>query len=221
MARFIKHVGQDGKGSPVVVVFREVPNDTANALVVRTADLPELFHQDLIKAVESTQGQDSNELGDFLHRQKFHDGTDMLSTIHAKGWLTKVPCKQVLMVPQPGSSINLEDLNRELKQIERNKKPGIPGEPGVATRSGDIANDATPPGGAPGILDDNAIAAKLRNQAMTFEAEAKRLRAEAEELVPSTQPELSTVEMVNEVAEAEVKPKKRGRPKKAIAEVTN
>ena len=28
MARFIKHVGQDGKGAPVVVVFREVPNDS-------------------------------------------------------------------------------------------------------------------------------------------------------------------------------------------------
>lgn len=218
MAKFMKHVGQDGKGSPLVVVFREVPNDEANALVVRTADLPELHHQDLMKAVESTQGQDANNIGDFLHRQKFNDGTDMLATIHAKGWLTKVPCKQVLMIPMPGQSINLEDLNKELKQIERAKKPGIPGKPGVATRSGDIANDATPPGGA-GVLDDDAIASKLRNQAMTFEAEAKRLRAEAEELVPSNQPELSTVDVVNEVAEAT--PKKRGRPKKATAEVTN
>lgn len=221
MAKFMKHVGQDGKGAPIVVVFREVPNDPSSALVVRTSDLPELHHQDLIKAVESQQGQDANDIGDYLHRQKFNDGTDMLATIHAKGWLTKVPCKHVLMVPMPGQSINLEDLNKELKQIERNKLPGIPGQPGVATRSGDIANDASQ-GGSPGVLDDTAIAAKLRNQATTFEAEAKRLRAEAEELIPSgNTPSLSTVDIVNEVAEATATPKKRGRPKKASAEVTN
>jgi len=216
MARFIKHVGQDGKGAPVVVVFREVPNDSENCLIVRTTDLPELHQADLIKAVESVSGQDANDIGDFLHRQKFNDGTDMLSTIHAKGWLTKVPTKHIVMVPSPGNKINLQDLNKELKQINR-PKPGIPGKGGVATRSADIANDSTTPGGNPGVLDDSAIANKLRNQAKTFQAEAKRLLAEAEELVPVGTPvDLSTVEAptVGEVAEASVKPR-RGRPKKA------
>jgi hypothetical protein len=217
MARFIKHVGQDGKGAPVVVVFREVPNDSENCLIVRTTDLPELHQADLIKAVESVQGQDANDIGDFLHRQKFNDGTDMLSTIHAKGWLIKVPTKHIVMIPSPGNKINLEDLNKELKLINR-PKPGIPGKGGVATRSGDIANDASS-GGSPGVLDDDAIAAKLRSQATTFEAEAKRLRAEAEELIPSTStPSLSTVDIVNEVAEASATPKRRGRPKKASVE---
>jgi hypothetical protein len=204
MAKFIKHVGVNNNGKKVVVVFREVPNDQTSALVIPTESLPQLYHDDLMKAIESSHAQDSADPSEFLFRQVFHDGTNMLNTIHQKGWMIKVPAKSIMMVPKPGVEINLVDLNRELSQIERasNAKHGINHG---ATRSGDIANGATP-SNPPGVIDDEALAAKYRAQANTFEAEARHLREEAAKLDPKGSLSVLT-------QDGEVK-KGRGRPAK-------
>lgn len=173
MAQFIKHVGINGQGKKVVVVFREVPGDPESALVIPTESLPPLYHDDLIKAVESTNCQDSSDPSEFLFRQVFNDGTNMLNTIHQRGWMVKVPTKSVVMTPRPGVEINLVDLNRELKQISREQAAA------GTTRSSDIASDSPP-----GVITDEQLAAKYRKQASTFEAEARRLREEAEALDP-------------------------------------
>lgn len=167
MAQFIKHVGVNGQGKKVVVVFREVPGDPESALVIPTEALPPLYHDDLIKAVESHNCQDSKDPSEFLFRQVFNDGTNMLNTIHQRGWMVKVPTKSVVMTPQPGVKINLVDLNRELKQISREQAAAG-------------ANSSSPPG----VITDEQLAAKYRTQANTFEAEARRLREEAEALDP-------------------------------------
>lgn len=173
MAQFIKHVGINGQGKKVVVVFREVPGDAESALVIPTGNLPPLYHDDLIKAVESHNCQDSKDPSEFLFRQVFHDGTNMLNTIHQQGWMVKVPTKSVVMTPSPGVSINLVDLNREMKQISREQAA-------VGTRSSDIGGNSSPPG----VITDEELAAKYRRQANSFEAEARRLREEAEALDP-------------------------------------
>jgi hypothetical protein len=167
MAQFIKHVGVNGQGKKIVVVFREVPGDPESALVIPTGALPPLYHDDLIKAVESHNCQDSKDPSEFLFRQVFNDGTNMLNTIHQRGWMVKVPTKSVVMTPQPGVKINLVDLNRELKQLSREQAAA-----GTNTSS------------PPGVITDEDLAAKYRKQANTFEAEARRLREEAEVLDP-------------------------------------
>ena len=185
MAQFIKHVGKNGQQKKVVVVFREVPGDPDSALVIPTETLPSLYHDDLISAIESTNCQSSTEASDYLYRQVFNDGTNMLNTIHQRGWMVKVPTKSIIMTPQPGVNINLVDLNRELSQINREQAAS-------GTRSGDVAtnkpaNQYTPPSGPPGVIDDVQLASKLRAQANTFEAEVRRLREEAEKLDPKGQ----------------------------------
>lgn len=181
MAKFIKHVGIDGKGKKCVVVFREVPGDSDYCLVVPTENLPSLYHDDLIKAIESTSGQEVLDVGDFLFRQKFHDGSNMLNTIHQNNWMTKVLTKSVMMTPQPGVSINLVELNQQLRLIEK-----------APQQAAEAASGATPPG----VLTDQQIANKMRAQARTFEVEARRLREEADKLDPkeeSSGPTLTTV----------------------------
>jgi len=203
MAKFIKHIGRVGKDSKVVVVFREVPGDPESALVIPTGNLPDLFHDDLIKAIESVSAQDSADPSEFLFRQVFHDGTNMLNTIHQKGWMIKVPTKSIMMTPKPGVEINLVDLNREIKQIQR-------ADAATGTRSSDIANNASSPSSPPGVLDDAALASKFRSQAMTFQAEARRLLEEAEKLDPKG--------MVAQVVNTEAPVKRgRGRPAKVQA----
>jgi hypothetical protein len=194
MPKFIKHVGVDGKGKKCIVVFREVPGDAENALIVLTEALPTQFHDDLIAAIESTTAQESTEVSEFLFRQKFKDGTNMLNTLHQNGWLVKVTTKSVMMTPQPSVSINLAELNSQLRLINQAPKEAQA-----------LADSKNPPG----VLSDKQIADKFRSQARTFEAEAKRLREEAEKLDPKDQAVPNLVTVPDEPAK-----RGRGRPSK-------
>lgn len=205
MSKFIKHVGVDGKGNKCIVVFRELPGDSSSALVVFTSALPANYHDDLLFAVESGTAQDLLDLGDFLFRQSFRDGTNMLNMLHQRGWLTKVSTKAIVMVPRPGVEINLAELNSQLATI--NSKSAAQGR---------TAGTVTESAGPPGVLSDTALAKRLRAQANTFEAEAKRLRKEADELDPQAVPatQLSVVDAEQTV---EKKPKPKAAKKTAAA----
>lgn len=199
MAKFIKHVGVDGKGRKCVVAFREVPGDADNCLIIPTETLPQLYHDDLIQAVESVAAQDTIDVSEYLFRQKFHDGTNMLNTIHQNGWMQKAATKSIMMTPQPGVTINLVDLNKQLRLI--NAAPA---------QAREMAESATPPG----VLSDQQIASKMRTQANTFETEARRLREEADKLDPKPQ-SATTLTMVPPSEEK----RGRGRPPKVKAPV--
>jgi len=209
MAQFIKHVGVNGQGKKCVVVFRELPGDTDSALVIQTESLPTLYHDDLISAIENVNCQDSMEPSEYLFRQSFHDGANMLNTIHQKGWMVKVPTKSVMMTPRPGVSINLVDLNRELTQIKREQNA-------TGTRSNDVVNNATA-ATPPGVITDETLAAKYRSQANGFEVEARKLREEAEKLDPKGAVAVAPVNPIQSTtATSEIK-KGRGRPAKVQA----
>lgn len=101
----------------------------------------------------------------------------MLNTLHQQGWIVKVPTKSILMRPTPGVEINLVDLNKELKQITNQEAvQGVKRAP--------VASPA--PATPPGIISDEQLASKYRAQANTFEAEALKLREEAEKLDPKS-----------------------------------
>ena len=196
MARFIKHVGVDGKGKKCVVAFREVPGDAENCLIIPTENLPPLHHDDLIQAVESNGAQETIDVSDYLFRQKFHDGTNMLNTMHQNGWMIKVPTASVTMTPQPGVTIALVELNKQLRLIST-----------APQQAQEEAASSTPPG----VLTDQQIASKMRAQANTFEKEVIRLREEADKLDPKPQ-KTATLSVVPPVETAEKRG--RGRPPK-------
>jgi hypothetical protein len=209
MAQFIKHVGVNGQGKKCVVVFRELPGDPDSALVIPTEALPQLYHDDLIKAIEHPNCQDLMDTSDYLFRQVFNDGTNMLNTLHQKGWMVKVPTKSVAMTPKPGVVINLVDLNRELKQINN-------AQTAAGTRSSDIANTATAIN-PPGVITDDILASKYRIQANQFETEARRLREEAEKLDPKGAAVVAPVSPMQSTATSEIVKRGRGRPAKVQA----
>jgi hypothetical protein len=210
MAKFIKHVGINGQGKKVIIVFREVPNDPDSALVIPTESLPALYHDDLIRAIESNTAQESNEPSEYLFRQVFHDGTNMLNTVHQRGWMIKVSTKSVVVTPAPGVEINLVDLNRQLSQIKRAEVAQ------GSTRANDIGGNTNSPMSPPGIITDEQLASKYRTQAKTFETEAKRLREEAEKLDP-TRPNVLVLQDQNQ--EAPTIKRGRGRPSKTTAQI--
>ena len=69
MAKEVKHVGKmTNTGDAVAVVFRTVPGESNKALVLQTATLPDIYHDSLMKLIETDQAQEAFELGEFMFR---------------------------------------------------------------------------------------------------------------------------------------------------------
>jgi hypothetical protein len=109
----MKHVGKmKNNAARVAVVYRTLPDESSNALVVGTSGLPDAYHDALMSVIESEAGQQANELADILATRRFPDGDVMLSWLHARGQLKKVPTNLVLMTPNTQTQIPLNDLNK-------------------------------------------------------------------------------------------------------------
>lgn len=180
MPEFIKHVGQiNNTGKKCVVVFREIPGEENSCLVVETESLPDLYHDNIISAVESDSAQEDMDFYKFAQRSTFHDGTNMLESLHRRGFLKKFVANEITMLPTREVKILLSELNSQLKTINNQGR----------TTSGDINADASvvqESSNAPGTLSDGQIANQMRSQAAYFRKEAERLYAEAESLDPQT-----------------------------------
>lgn len=109
----MKHTGiLNNTGKNVVVVFMSLPDDPDHALVVDTDALPDTFNEALRKIVESTDGQQAENLADVLARRMSPDGSNMtmLQKFHGAGRLQRVSVDLVTMTPRRG-------LNWPLRQI--------------------------------------------------------------------------------------------------------
>ena len=96
--RHFKHIGElvDG-GAKVVIMYRTVPGEPDNCLVVGTKFLPDVYHNALMKAVESDGGQDAEEFADYASRQTFPDGTNMLAMMHNDNFIKKFKTKEIIV----------------------------------------------------------------------------------------------------------------------------
>ena len=83
MAREIKHIGKMKNNSArIAVVYRTLPNEHTNALVIGTNGLTDSYHDAFMSLLESDSGQQANELADVLAVRRFPDGTAMLQYLH-------------------------------------------------------------------------------------------------------------------------------------------
>lgn len=113
----MKHVGKMKNNSArVAVVYRTLPGEHLQALVVGTNGLPDSYHDTLMAIIESDSGQSANELADILAARRFPDGEVMLGWLHTRGHLKKVPTNLVLMTPNPQAQIPLNELNELIAQ---------------------------------------------------------------------------------------------------------
>ena len=97
--RHFKHIGElaDESIAKVVIMYRTVPGEPNNCLVVGTKFLPDMYHNALMKAVESEGGQEADELADFLNRQTFPDGTNMLAMLHNDNYIKKFKTNEIVV----------------------------------------------------------------------------------------------------------------------------
>ena len=188
MAEIMKHVGSYGE-KPCVVVFREVPNESDNCLIVESASLEDSKHDDLMNVVASLEAQESNNVSEVLSRRQFTDGTNMLNDLHFSKKLIKVPVDMVFLTPTPSQKISLAEVNAEINKLESGSNPPLNVD--VDPETLQTPNPVEVPG-------DASAAEGLLVQAEMIEQDAKKLmedaeskKAEAYKLDPSLKPKKS------------------------------
>lgn len=190
----IKHIGRvKNTGAKVLVAFRTLPGESNMCLVVPTESLEDRYHDSIMELVETDFAQESFEFGEALFTKYFPDGRPMLAALQQDGRLKKVDTANVLMTPNPNTTVALSDLNvfiAEQKNCavddlctfvrgapstkEETPKPTVTQEPVVESLK---APDT-------GVLSDQDIAKNYRSQADALYKEAARLRKQADELDP-------------------------------------
>ena len=198
----LKHVGRVVKTKKkCAVAYRVLPGDPDNCLVVFTEALDAADHDTLINLIESNAGQNSDEFADAMARTSLSDGRNMLAGFHKTGKLTKVATNLIEMTPNNNTSLPLDELNKtiaEQKGVTVNdlamKDPQ--GATIAEVKDAPVADPAasyTAPA-TPDVLTDEALAAQYRSQADSLFKEAKTLREQAEELVPTKRKSKTTAD---------------------------
>ena len=183
----LKHVGRYiSNKRKVVVAYRVIPGDSDHCVVVPTERLMAEEHDTLMKLVESDAGQNSYELAEAMARTRLPDGRIMLAAFHTTGKFNKAPSNTIEMTPNRNTSINLQELNEMVaqqrgvtvedlaikpSQQQQQKTAEEPVQEVVSTEEA--------------VITDEELAAQYRSQADSLFKEAKRLREQAEELVPT------------------------------------
>ncbi len=209
MTAFTKHVGRNKHGSRLVVVFREIPDAEDHCLVVLSDSLMEMYHDQLMREVNSKEAQATVDLFEVLERRTFGDGLQMLNALHTKGLLHKYPVSEIEMQPMPNRLVALSIVNEQIKSgtiAEESNDVEISSEdiaaaaadptgPGVSvdTESGlvKVAETKVEPvviGKATGQTEEEATEAAAESkllQARLMEEDAKKMREEAYALNPA------------------------------------
>ena len=113
--RLFKHIGKlKDDGANVAIIFRTVPEEPDSCLVIGPKFLDDTNHNAFMKALESTEGQASFELGTYLSRVTFPDGTNMLSFLHQGNYLKKIKTDTVIVTMGSGTDgqVSLTELNK-------------------------------------------------------------------------------------------------------------
>lgn len=198
----IKHVGRITHNQrKVVVAYRVIPGDPENCLIVSTESLSADEHDALIKAVESASGQSAYEFAEAMARNSLPDGRNMLAGFQKTGKFQKVPTKMVEMTPNTITSVNLAELNQIMAEqkgvtvndlaLKDEKGNTVPVRSSAKDEKIDPAalytneQPAAATTASDGVLSDEDLAAQYRSQADALFKEAKVLREQAEELVPT------------------------------------
>ena len=169
----LKHIGKlSPSGEKVVVLFNEVPNEPENCLLVKSSELSDIDHDELMQAVESNEGQHARNLGDIANSRMNRAGRPLLQSLHTSGKILKMPTDSVFLTPNNKTEVLLKEVNDVIR--------GHAMAQGI--QNPNVSENAN---SAPNALSDDQIAQSLVNQAKMMEKEAKELRSQAYELDPS------------------------------------
>lgn len=193
MSKFMRHTGTNHLGSKVVIVFRELPDDPNSCLVVESQTLNEMYHDQLMRVLESSEAQSELDLYTVLQRRNFGDGQVMLNALHGRGLLKKMPVEKITVSPMPNRTAPLSEVNkaiRENKMTPQEKQARAAQEKATAESAPvtePVVDGEQKPEQPPVGSDEQkrSLAETKLLTARMMEDDAKKLRDEAYQLDPS------------------------------------
>jgi len=191
----LKHIGKHNT-KKIVLLYREVPEEDHMCLVVYSDLLPRIYHDSVMKVLESDSGQQSQNFSDVLFRNYMPDGRNCLEALHKDGLIKKVPTNQVMITPNMHSSVRLDELNTILNEMAKGEDAvkrlrDLESQKGLQTKNknpktrevGEPVTAVAPPiAESTGVLTDQDLAAQRLAQAEKMRADAARLLQEADSL---------------------------------------
>lgn len=191
MSMNIKHVAKTHTGKKCVVVFRELPDEPDNCLIVDTEALPDWMHDNIMQAVESPGAQASTDFYAYAERTVLTDGTNMLQTLHSTGRLQKMPTDKITMTPNNDVSVGLTEINNIVREQNGDVPTAVTpptDQVNMAGKTMDVMESTAAPATSTEGINDTDLAKQFLAQAKGYETEAKSLKAQAYELAPGLKP---------------------------------
>jgi hypothetical protein len=178
---FFKHVGTANGSKKVIIVQRELPGEDHMAAVIYSEIIPSRFHDDIMKVLESPEGQSADDFKNVLERRMFTTGDNMLSALHQEGYIKKIASNNVVVRPNSKSSIRLDELNKLLREMKAGGtaiKALEDMDTQAQIEAKAIAEAAAPVVSAP--IDQNALMMQMMQTMQQMQKELTELKAPAE-----------------------------------------
>ena len=89
--KYFKHLGKlSVDNSPVIIIFKTVPKEPHNCLVIGPNFLNLNYRDAMVRLLEGKEGQASFDFGNILATSKFPDGVNMLAFLHEENYIKKM-----------------------------------------------------------------------------------------------------------------------------------
>jgi hypothetical protein len=115
---FFKHVGK-ANGKKVILIQRQIPGEEHMAAVIYSDIMPTKYHDDVMKLLESDEGQAAFEFKDILQRRMSNDGQNLLQVLSSENLIKRVAANAIMVTPNSKSSMRLDELNELLNKVGR------------------------------------------------------------------------------------------------------
>ncbi len=191
-----KHLGLNKNGNKVAVIFREIPGEPDRCVAANLDRLPDPYRDVLLTIIRSPEAQSRNDLFEALKNRNFHDGQDILSTLHHGKFMDSYNTSTITMVMAKNQHVGLHLVNKaihdsvqHIEKVDSLVEPILKGDMSVVHKKDELKSEVvTTESKTEMKMTVKETAEEMLVRAALLEDEARLLKAEAYKLKPSLKP---------------------------------
>jgi hypothetical protein len=119
--KITRHIGRViNSDNRLAILFLQVPNEPYKCLAVNLDALNDRYAGAIKEALYSDQGQNTENLGDYLGTIRFNGAPhSLIAELHIKNVIQKMNVEMIEMLPRPGMPHNLAELLVEMGRLDK------------------------------------------------------------------------------------------------------